>query len=307
MKKDFLSIQDLSLEEIYEIFELADELRNIWREKKGEVFSYQPLQGKTLALIFDKPSTRTRVSFEVAAYHLGAHPVFLSAQDIHLGKSESLEDTARVISKYVDAVVIRTFGQEKVEKFAAFSDVPVINALSDLLHPCQALSDYYTLYRRKKLNQNIKFSYVGDGNNVCHSLILGAAKLKVNLIVATPEKYKPKPFILKEIKEMQDKIKITQDPKLAVDGADVIYTDVWVSMGQEKEKKEKKEIFRPYQVNSSLLSLAKPDALVMHCLPAHRGEEITDEVIDGKNSIVLEQAENRLHIQKALLVKLMKG
>lgn len=302
MKKDFLSIEDLDAQEIHELFNLADALRNTSREK---ALASPPLQGKTLALIFEKPSTRTRVSFEVAAYHLGAHPIFLSAQEIHLGKSESSEDTARVIAKYVDGVVMRTFEQEKVEKFAACSDIPVINALTDLFHPCQVLADFYTLYRRGKLNQTIKFAYLGDGNNVCNSLILGAAKLKINLVVATPDKYKPKPFVLEKVKAAQAEIKIVQDPESAVKEADVVYTDVWVSMGQKKEEKEKQALFKPYQVNSSLLALAKPDVLVMHCLPAHRGEEITDEVIDGKNSIVFEQAENRLHIQKALLVKLL--
>jgi len=298
MKKDFLSIWDLTTEEIYQIFQLADNLR----EKD---ILYQPLKGKTLALIFEKPSTRTRVSFEVGAYHLGAHPIFLSTQDIHLGKSESLEDTAKVISRYVDGVMIRTFEQKKVEIFAASADIPVINGLTDLLHPCQAMADYYTLWRKGKLNQDTKFVYVGDGNNVCHSLILGAARLGVQLVVATPESFRPNSSILEKIKEKGERIKIITDPKLAVKDADVIYTDVWVSMGQEKEAEKKKNIFKPYQVNTSLLSLAKPDVLVMHCLPAHRGEEITSEVIDGKNSIVWDQAENRLHIQKALLVKLM--
>ncbi len=304
MKKDFISIWNLKTKEIHEIFHLAEDLRDITSKKDG---SYQPLKGKTCVLIFEKPSTRTRVSFEVAAYQLGAASIFLSAQDIHLGKSESLEDTAKVLSRYAQAIVIRTYEQKRVERFAKTADIPVINALTNLLHPCQVMADYYTLWREGKLNQNMKMAYVGDGNNVCHSLILGAAKLGVELIIASPEKYKPQSLFMKKIKgkELKKRITITTNPEIAVEKADVIYTDVWVSMGQEKEKDEKEKIFKPYQVNKSLLSLAKPDAMVMHCLPAHRGHEITDEVIDGKNSIVWEQAENRLHIQKALLIKLM--
>ncbi|MCD6406943.1 ornithine carbamoyltransferase [Candidatus Aerophobetes bacterium] len=295
MKKDFISIWDLTPQEIYDIFNLTEKLK--------ENFSSQPLKGKSIALIFEKPSTRTRLSFEVGAYQLGAFPIFLSLKDIHLGKNESLEDTARVMSRYVQAVVIRTFEQEKVERFALNSSVPVINALTDFLHPCQALSDYYTLWKKGKLNEDIKFAYVGDGNNVCHSLILGAAKLGIQMVVATPEKYRPHPLILEKIKGT--KIRIITSPEEAVKNADIVYTDVWVSMGKEEEKEKREKIFKPYQINASLLSLAKKDALVMHCLPAHRGEEITDEVIDSKNSIVWEQAENRLHTQKALLVKLL--
>jgi len=209
MKKDFISIWDLDTQEIYEIFQLADKLRDMINKKTP----YKPLEGKTLALIFEKPSTRTRVSFEVGAHQLGAYPIFLSSQDIHLGKSESLEDTARVLSRYVQAIVIRTYEQERVERLAVSADIPVINALSDLLHPCQAMGDYYTLWRKKKLNQNTKLAYVGDGNNVCHSLILGAAKLGVKMAVATPEKYKPHPLILEKIKGREEKIKITTNPK----------------------------------------------------------------------------------------------
>lgn len=300
-KRDFISIWDLSTEEIYQIFNLAEKLRNI--KDKGE--NLYPLKGKTIALIFEKPSTRTRVSFEVGAYQLGAYPIFLASRDIHLGKSETLEDTARVMSRYVQAVVIRTFEQEKVERFAASANIPVINALTDFLHPCQAMADYYTLWRRKKLKKDIKFAYIGDGNNVCHSLILGAARLGIEITIATPEEYKPSPLILEKVKG--GKIKIVTNPREAVKDADAVYTDVWVSMGKEDEREKREKIFKPYQLNSSLLSLAKPDVAVMHCLPAHRGKEITDEVIDGKNSIVWDQAENRLHIQKALMVKLILG
>ncbi|MBC7190665.1 ornithine carbamoyltransferase, partial [Candidatus Aerophobetes bacterium] len=221
MKKDFLSIFELETDEIYSIFNLARELEN--KVKKG--LPLKPyLAGKTVALLFEKPSTRTRVSFEVAIYQLGGHPLFLSQQDIHLGKSESLEDTARALSRYVNAVIIRTFQQEKLERFARASDVPVINALTDLLHPCQALADYYTLWKRGRLSPQLKFSYIGDGNNVCHSLMLGAAKLGIQLVVATPENYRPKSSIMEKIKGKEN-IKVVKDPQEAVKEADVIYTD----------------------------------------------------------------------------------
>lgn len=300
MKKDFLSLWDLETPKIYHLFESATRLRKLVKDNKN----FQPLRGKSIALIFEKPSTRTRVSFEVAAYQLGAKSLFLSTQDLHLGKTESIEDTAKVLSRYVEGIIIRTFEHERVERFAATASVPVINALSDLFHPCQAMADFYTLWQRKNLNQ-IKLTYVGDGNNVCHSLILGATKLGVEMVVATPEKYRPHCQIVEKALRAGGKITITSNPKEAVKGADVIYTDVWVSMGQEKEKEEKERFFQDFQVNSSLLKLARPDVLVMHCLPAHRGKEITDEVIDGKNSLVWEQAENRLHIQRAILIEIM--
>jgi len=301
MKRDFLSIWDLEKDEIYDIFHLSDNIKKFLRKDE----SYKPLKGKVVALLFEKPSTRTRVSFEAAVHQLGGYPIFLSSKEIQLARGESLEDTARVLSRYVQAVIIRTYEHDKLVKFAATSDVPVINALSDLLHPCQAMADYYTLWQKKRLD-NIKFAYVGDGNNVCNSLILGAAKLGIKMVVATPEDYQPDPSILKKVEDKKANITITTSPLEAVKGADVVYTDTWVSMGKEDEKKLREKIFKPYQVNRSLLSLAKPDVLVMHCLPAHRGEEITDEVMDGKNSIVFEQAENRLHVQRAILVKLMK-
>jgi len=301
MKRDFLSIWDLEKDEIYDIFHLSDNIKKFLRKDE----SYKPLKGKVVALLFEKPSTRTRVSFEAAVHQLGGYPIFLSSKEIQLARGESLEDTARVLSRYVQAVIIRTYEHDKLVKFAATSDAPVINALSDLLHPCQAMADYYTLWQKKRLD-NIKFAYVGDGNNVCNSLILGAAKLGIKMVVATPEDYQPDPSILKKVEDKKANITITTSPLEAVKGADVVYTDTWVSMGKEDEKKLREKIFKPYQVNRSLLSLAKPDVLVMHCLPAHRGEEITDEVMDGKNSIVFEQAENRLHVQRAILVKLMK-
>ena len=305
MKKDFICIWDLDKSKILNLFQSANYLKKLTKE--GKV--YHPLEGKTLAMIFEKSSTRTRVSFEVGMYQLGGKSLFLSSQDIQLGRGESIEDTARVLSRYVDGIMIRTTEHQRVERLAKASTVPVINGLTDLLHPCQALSDYYTLWEKEKELDKIKLAYIGDGNNVCHSLILGAAKLNISIWVATPKEYQPQKKIIKIIKkakEGEEKIHLLRDPKQAVEQADVVYTDVWTSMGWEKETEIRKKIFQPYQLNLALLSKAKPDALVMHCLPAHRGEEITNEVIDGKNSIVFEQAENRLHLQKAILLDLLK-
>jgi len=303
MKKDLLSILDLSKEEILHLFEEAEYLRNLLR--KGS--AYQPLRGKTLGMLFRKPSNRTRLSFEVGMYQLGGHPIFISSQEVQPGQRESIEDVARVVSRYIDGIVIRTFDHDEIVKFAASATIPVINGLTDLLHPCQALSDYYTLWRKERKLEGLNLTYIGDGNNVCHSLILGAAKLGVNITVCTPPDYEPNEKIVEEGKKINPQlISFVPDPSEAVKKADVIYTDVWASMGKEAEKEKRKKIFRPYQVNASLLSRAKEDVLIMHCLPAHRGEEITDEVMDGKGSIVFEQAENRLHLQKAILVELMR-
>lgn len=301
MKKDFLSVWELETHEFYKLFWITDRLREMVGRQRSSHF----LRGRTVALIFEKSSTRTRVSFEVGISDLGGEPLFLSSNDIHLGKSESIEDTGKVLSRYVDALVIRTYAHERVKRLAQAAEIPVINALSDLLHPCQAMADYYTLWHRGILDENLKLVYVGDGNNVCHSLILGAAKLQVKMVIASPKGYAPHPQIVEKAKSAGGDIRINPDPREAVKGADVIYTDVWTSMGQEEEKEKRKKAFGPYQINSSLLSLAKPDTLIMHCLPAHRGEEITDEVIDGKSSIVFEQAENRLHIQRAILLELI--
>ncbi len=302
MKKDFLSITDLSRGEIINLFEEADYLRKLLREGK---FLY-PLKEKILGMIFRKPSTRTRLSFEVGMYQLGGHPIFLPSQGLQLQRGETIEDTARVLSLYLNGIVIRTFDHQEVIRFARAASIPVINGLTDLLHPCQALSDYYTIWRKEKNLKKIKLVYVGDVNNVCNSLILGASILGVNIFISHPPEYKPNEKIISRAKKSkQAKITFIKDPIKAVEEADVIYTDVWISMGKEEEEKERRQIFEPYQVNQDLVKRAKKSAVVMHCLPAHRGEEITDEVIDGEKSIVFEQAENRLHLQKALLVKLL--
>ncbi len=302
MKKDFLSIVDLSREEIINLFEKADYLRKSLREGK---FFY-PLKEKTLGMIFRKPSTRTRLSFEVGMHQLGGHPIFLPSQGLQLQRGETIEDTARVLSRYLNGIVIRTFDHQEVIRFARAASIPVINGLTDLLHPCQALSDYYTIWRKEKNIKKIKLVYVGDVNKVCNYLILGASILGVNIFISHPSEYKPDEKIISQAKKLKKtKITFMKDPIKAVKEADVIYTDVWISMGKEKEEKERKQIFKAYQVNQDLVKKAKKSVMVMHCLPAHRGEEITDEVIDGEKSIVFEQAENRLHLQKALLVKLL--
>jgi len=303
MKKDLLSILDLSKEEILHLFEEAEYLRSLL--KKGK--TYHPLKGKILGMLFRKPSTRTRLSFEVGMHQLGGQGIFISSQETQPGQRESIEDIARVLSRYIDGIVIRTFDHEEIVKFARAASIPVINGLTDFLHPCQALSDYYTLWRRKKNVEEIKLAYIGDGNNVCNSLILGAAKLGINIFICNPPNYGPNKEVVEEGKRITSgEITFIEDPLRAVEEADVVYTDVWTSMGKEAEREERKKVFRPYQVNTNLLKRAKKDVLIMHCLPAHRGEEITDEVIDGKNSIVFEQAENRLHLQKAILVEWLK-
>jgi len=268
-----------------------------------------PLQGKTLVLIFEKPSLRTRVTFEVAINQLGGKAIYLSPTDIKMGIRESISDIAKNLSCWVEGIIIRAFSQKTVVELSKNASIPVINALSDLEHPCQAIADLYTILEHKGKLKGIKLAYLGDGNNVCNSLILCSAKLGVDIRVATPEGYEPKKEIVKKAKEEAkkagSKIEILNDPKLVVKNADIVYTDVWVSMGQEKERDKRLEVFPPYQVNKRLINLAKDDCLVMHCLPAHREEEITSEVMDGPNSIIFKQAENRLHTEKAILVKLL--
>lgn len=305
MKRDFISIKDLNLEEIEHIFSLTHDL-------KGKVKDFsQSLSGKSLGLIFLKPSLRTRVSFEVGINQLGGHALYLAPEDIKFGTREAIKDFGSVISRYLDVLVVRTFSHQSLEELAQYSTIPVINGLTDLLHPCQALSDLYTI-REKKVNlPGIKLAYVGDGNNVSHSLLYGSAKLGVHLTVCTPQKYQPKKDIVAFAQDLAKnsgaEISLTDEPSSAVGGADIIYTDVWASMGQESEYKKKVKYFKGFQVNPKLLSLAKADCLVMHCLPAHRDEEITDEIIDGPSSIVLDQAENRMHAQKAILLLLLGG
>jgi len=303
MKKDLLTIYDLTKAEIEAILQKAAELKEMQRKGKP----YQPLAGKTLAMIFEKPSTRTRVSFEVGMFQLGGHALSLNPQETQLGRGEAIADTARVLSRYVDGIMIRTFAQERVEEMARCATIPVINGLSDLLHPCQILSDIFTM--TEKLGHQyggLKVAYVGDGNNVANSWINGALRLGFDLWLACPPGYEPDTEILSRAQaEGSSKIILTHDPKEAVEEAHVINTDVWASMGQEGERAKRIKAFQGYQVNADLVRQARKDVLVMHCLPAHRGEEITDEVMDGPHSVVFDQAENRLHVQKAILTLLM--
>ena len=305
MKRDLISIKDLKVEEIEHIFSLTSQL-------KAKVKDYsQSLSGKSLGLIFQKPSLRTRVSFEVAMFQLGGRSLYLAPEDIKFGIREAVKDFGAVLSRYLDALVVRTFAHSQLEELAGHAGIPVINGLTDLLHPCQALGDLYSIKEKKTNPKSLKIVFIGDGNNVAHSLLYGCAKLGLNLTVATPAKHGPKKEIVAQVQEIAAtsgaKIALSNDAAKAASGADVIYTDVWTSMGQESECKKKAKHFKGFQVNQKIVSQARPDCLVMHCLPAHRGEEITDEVIDGPNSIVYDQAENRMHVQKAILLFLLGG
>lgn len=298
MKKDLLSEYDLDREDYECIFEKAHRLKRLHREGR----KHATLKGKTLGMIFDKSSTRTRISFEVGMYQLGGIALFLSNRDTQLGRGEIIADSARIMSRYLDGIMIRTFSQAAVEEFARYATIPVINGLTDLLHPCQLLSDLFTIIEKKGRYEGLKIAYVGDGNNMANSWINAAAKLAFHLDLACPEGYDPDPAILKRgMAEAPGGVSLHRDPVAAVRGADVVYTDVWVSMGQEAERGERMKRFQGYQVNQALLDHAKKDVLVMHCLPAHRGEEITAEVIDGPRSVVIDEAENRLHVQKAVM------
>ena len=303
--KHLISIHDLGTDEIVEIFKLSAELKKHLKEG----VTHHLLKGKTLAMIFSKSSTRTRVSFEAGMYQLGGYPMFLCASDIQLGRGETIRDTAQVLSRYVDGIMIRTFRQSDVEDLAKYGFIPVINGLTDLMHPCQALADLFTIYERKGCLKGLKLAYVGDGNNVVHSLLHGCAKVGMDIAVACPKGYCCNEEIVREAMddamESGSKIMLAERPEEAVEGADAVYTDTWVSMGQEAEKERRLKTFTPYQVNAELFSKAKPDAIFLHCLPAYRGCEVTDEVIDGPRSAVFDEAENRLHVQKAILVRLM--
>ena len=306
MLRHLRTCQDLTRDEIWKIFELAKDLKE--KQKSGQ--SHKLLEGKSLAMIFQKPSTRTRVSFETAMTQLGGHALYLSSTDLQLSRGESIEDTARTLSRYVDGILARVFDHHDIIKLAKNSSVPIINGLSNDFHPCQALTDLFTIWEKKGNLKNLTIAFLGDGdNNVTNSLLLLSSRLGVNLKVGCPEKYKTREEIVnlakKDILENEVKIEILDDAREAAKNSDVIYTDVWVSMGREDEK-EKIEALSPFQVNKDLLFFAKKNVMVMHCLPAHRGQEITDEVIDGPNSIVFDQAENRLHIQKAILTFLLK-
>ncbi|MEE8360350.1 MAG: ornithine carbamoyltransferase [Candidatus Omnitrophota bacterium] len=300
--KDFISIKDLNVKEIEGIFKLASAL-------KKDKFYGEPLKGMTIALIFQKPSNRTRVSFEVGMEQFGGHAIYLGPDQIKLGVRESVSDVAKVLSRYIDGIVARTYKHEDILELAKSSTIPVVNGLSDLLHPCQGLSDIFTIKEKFSDHSSIKFVFMGDGNNVLNSLMYGAAIEGMNMHVVTPKGYEPKDEIRREVAELAKnsgaEILFSADPASAVKGANIIYTDVWISMGQEDERKKRLLAFKDFQLNSALLKKAEKDCKVMHCLPAHRGEEITDDVLDGPNSIVLDQAENRLHVQKALLYLLL--
>ena len=297
MKKDFLSLQDINRTELDELFLIADHLK---RDP-----SIRPMEGKSAALIFQKPSLRTRVSFEVGIYQLGGHPTFLSQEGIGLGTREKSSDVAQLLSRMTSLVVARLYDHRIIEELAQHSSIPIINALTDLSHPCQVLADLYTIRQHKRLKEGVKIVFVGDGNNVVNSWLEMSMLYPMHFVLACPKGYEPDQYILRQAKTSDiSKIEILEDPFEAVKNADVIYTDVWTSMGQEAEYQKRKAVFTPYQINAKLTAAAKPDALIMHCLPAHRGEEITDEVLDGKNSVVFDEAENRLHVQKAVIAKL---
>lgn len=300
-----ISIHDLSLSEINKIFELSSKLK---LEKKQGI-PHPILKGKTLGMIFTKSSTRTRVSFETGMYQLGGNAIFLSSEDIQIGRGESIYDTAKVLSRYIDGIMIRTFAHIDVENLAKYGSIPIINGLTDLLHPCQILADLFTVLEHKGTLKGLKLAYVGDGNNIANSLLYGCAKVGMDISVATPKGYGCDAQVIKEAlddsKESGCRINLTQDPWEAMENADVVYTDTWISMGQESEKETKVKLFQDYQVNSKLFSAAKKNAIFLHCLPAYRGFEVTSEVIDGPNSVIFDEAENRLHVQKAIMALLM--
>lgn len=302
MKRDFLTLRDLSSEEIDLLVKRALDL------KAGKDANKCPLIGKSIGLIFEKASTRTRVSLETGIYQLGAQPVYMTSKEIQFGRGETVADTAKTLSRYLSAIAIRTYAHSTVEEFARNSTVPVINALTDLHHPCQALADLMTILEKKGKLKGIRLAYIGDGTNVANSLIEASSRAGINLTIACPEGYEPDLDVLERARqEAKSEIIIMRKPEEAAKDADVVYTDVWVSMGKEQETEDRKRKFMNYQINDALLSCAEQDAVVMHCLPAHRGEEITDGVIDGPKSIVFDQAENRLHAQKALMEFLLGG
>ncbi|SFA90625.1 ornithine carbamoyltransferase [Lentibacillus halodurans] len=303
--KDFLKLGDFTETELFYLLQLAQQMKKHYKSGKQE----QPLKGKTLGMLFEKASTRTRVSFEAGIFQLGGTGIFLNADHMQLGRGETTADTAKVLSGYVDAVMIRSFSQNVLEEFAENAMIPVINGLTDMYHPCQVLADLLTIQEIKGGLQGVKVAYVGDGNNMAHSLLIGAAMTGMHISIAAPGHYQPNSSIVKEAQQIAShsgsSVEMTPDPHAAVRKADVIYTDVWASMGQEAEQSARIQAFSGFQVNAELLSLANPDAIFMHCLPAHRGEEVTADVMDGSQSVVFQQAENRLHAQKALMTVLM--
>jgi len=302
VRKDFLAISDLTTDEINGIFDLTKEIKA--KNKNGE--TYHPLTGKTMAMIFQKPSARTRISFETGMYQLGGYALYLGPNDIQIGKREAVSDVGQVISRYNDIIMARLFGHEDILELAEYATVPVINGLTDLLHPCQILADAFTIIENKGKIENLTITYIGDGNNICNSWLNLAIKIPFTLNLGVPEGYEPDKEILSMAKRANvSNIQIFHNPKLAAKNADVIYTDVWASMGQEKEAERRKLDFSGFQIDDALVSHAHDDCIVLHCLPAHRGEEITDSVVDGPHSVVFDEAENRMHVQKAIIVKLM--
>jgi ornithine carbamoyltransferase len=303
--KSLASLYDLTKEEVEEFLKTSELLK--LQLLRGE--EHLLLKGKTLAMIFEKPSTRTRVSFEVGMFQLGGHALYLGINDLQLGRGETIADTAQVLSRYVGGIMARVFAHQTILDLIKYSKVPVINGLSDFSHPCQGLADLFTIYEKRGRLSGLKLAYVGDGNNVAHSLLYGCSKVGIDITLGCPKGYEPNPEVVsqaeKEAERAGTEVKVTNDPKAAVKGADIVYTDVWTSMGKEKEHKERLNIFRPFQVNARLVKEAKEDYLFMHCLPAHRGEEVTDEVADSKNSVIFDQAENRLHTQKAIMALIM--
>ena len=303
--RDFLSIQEWSTEELEQVLDLAADLK----EKQQRREAHPILRGKTLGMIFQKSSTRTRVSFEVGMWQLGGQALFLSANDLQIGRGEPVKDTARVLSRYLDGIMIRTFSHAEVEELAAYADIPVINGLTDRLHPCQAMADLLTIREHKGSLKGLKMAYIGDGNNMVHSLMHGCAKFGMDISVATPTAYEPNAGIVAAAKQVAQntgsRIELTQDVLEAAAGADVLYTDVWASMGMESEQVARQAVFKNYQINQQVLAAADKKAIVLHCLPAHRGEEITEDVLEGPQSVVFDEAENRLHVQKAVMALVM--
>ena len=300
--KNLLKLLDLSTEEIIGILDLADQLKY---ERKHNI-PHELLKGQTLGMIFQKSSTRTRVSFETGMYQLGGHAFFLSSRDLQIGRGEPVQDTARVLSRYLDGIMIRTFEQKEVEDLAKFGSIPVINGLTDFCHPCQVLADLMTIREKFGSFSGLKMCFIGDGNNMANSLIVGGLKVGMNVAVATPDGYKPDGAVLEFTKGYGDKFALETDPFMAASGADILITDTWTSMGEEAEKEERKKIFKDYQINRQLLAAANAGAMVQHCLPAYRGQEITEEVFEEHADEIFNEAENRLHAQKAVMVKLMK-
>ena len=302
MKKDLLKLLDLTRADIYKILDTADQLK--YNQKHG--LSHQYLEGKTLAMIFEKNSTRTRVSFETGMFQLGGHALFLSGKESQIGRGEPIEDTARVLSRYCDGIMIRTFGQAEVETLAQYASIPVINGLTDFAHPCQVLADLMTIREHKSRLEGLKLCYIGDGNNMANSLIVGGLKVGMEVSVACPEGYDPDPQVLEFAQNCGGKFTLCRDPKEAAAGADAVFTDVWASMGQEDEAQKRRAVFEGiYQVNDQLMAVANPGCMVQHCLPAHRGEEITAEVFEAHANEIFDEAENRLHAQKAVMYLLM--